>query len=197
MKRTLKVAPLLVFAALAGSAVAEGMGGPKESTGVMPGLLDHIGIEKSASASTVGARGFVGPVDTMFGGFEINQATTVYILVRGNSLGALGITNGYLDAPHVRLYNQAGTDLITQSGFVGFNDCLSSNTTTDLQIINYYAARGIPVQPRDTCLAAFMQPGTYTFSVTPSVLNGNNSIRASGNNGPAAGQILFEVKLGP
>lgn len=197
MKRTAIVAPLLVLAGFAGSVFAEGVGAPKESTGVMPGLLDHVSFDKSASASTVGARGFVGPIDTMFGGFEVAQATTVYILVRGNSLGALGITNGYLDAPHVRLFNQAGSDLITQSGYAGFNDCLSSNTVTDLPIINYYAARGIPVQSRDTCLATFVPAGSYTFSVTPSFLNSNNSIRSSGNNGPSSGQILFEVKLGP
>lgn len=196
MKRTMMLAPLFLLTVFATTGFAE-TGMEKRSISGEVKFLDEIAVEKSASASTVGARGYVGSVDTMFGGFELNQASTVYLLVRGNSLGSLGITSGYLDAPHVRVYNQAGTDLVTQSGYVGFNDCQSSNTSTDLPVINYYAARGIPVQSRDTCLAAFFNAGSYTFSVTPSLLNSNNAVRSSGTSGPSAGQVLFEVKLGP
>ena len=50
------------------------------------------------------------------GGFQLASSTTVYILVRGNSLSTLGVTSNYLDAPRVRLFNQAGQDLIFDNG---------------------------------------------------------------------------------
>jgi hypothetical protein len=154
-------------------------------------------VPKSAFASTVASRAYSSASNTVYGGFELSPSSTVYILVRGNSLGNLSITNGYLDAPHVRLFNSAGQDLISQNGFAGFNDCSASNTSTDLPVVNYYAARGIPVDSRDTCLATFASAGSYTFTVTPSFLNVNSSLRASGNSGPSNGEVLFEVKLGP
>ena len=196
MKRKLMLALSAAIAAQAVAGFAQA-GTEKQSISSDVTELGAVPVEKSAAASTVGARGYVDGSHTIFGGFEVNQATTIYILVRGNSLGALGITQAYLDAPHVRVYNASGQDLITQAGYAGFNDCLSANTATDLPIINYYAARGIPVQSRDTCYAGFFNPGAYTFSVTPSFQNANSALRNSGNGGPAVGEVLFEVKLGP
>ena len=194
MKKALIWAPLIVVAACAGTAWA-GPSGAKEVT--MPGFVEFdAAVPKSAAASTVASRAYTSSGNTVFGGFELAQSTTVYILVRGNSLGSLGITQGYLDAPHVRLYNSAGNDLITQSGYAGFNDC-DASASSDAPVVSYYAGRGIPVQLRDTCLAASFSAGAYTFTVTPSFLNSNNAIRGSGTSGPSAGEILFEVKLGP
>ena len=195
MKRKLMLALLAVVAQHAGPALAD-PSTVKHFTEA-PGLLQDAMVPKAASAQTVASRAYSSSSNTVYGGFELRQSATVYILVRGNSMGSLGITQGYLDAPHVRLFNAAGQDLITQSGYNGFNDCLTSNTATDLPIINYYAARGIPVNSRDTCLATFASAGAYTFSVTPSFLNVNNAIRGSGTSGPSAGEILFEVTLAP
>jgi hypothetical protein len=189
-----KLAPMLFIAAVAGGAHA----GTSTKQIALEGFLKFdAAVPKSAFASTVASRAYSSASNTVYGGFELASSSTVYILVRGNSLGSLGITNGYLDAPHVRLFNSAGQDLISQNGFVGFNDCSASNTSTDLPVINYYAGRGIPVNSRDTCLATFANAGSYTFTVTPSFLNVNSSLRASGNSGPSNGEILFEVKLGP
>jgi hypothetical protein len=195
MKRKLMLAPLAMLATFGGTALADSR---YEKHIVVPGyqFLDSAAFPKAASTSTVASRAYTSSSNTVYGGFELAQASTVYILVRGNSLGSLGITNGYLDAPHVRLFNQAGADLITQGGYSGFNDCNASDST-DLPVVNYYSARGIPVQSRDTCLAASLPSGAYTFTVTPSFLNSNNSLRSSGSSGPSAGEILFEVKLNP
>jgi len=159
-------------------------------------FLDESGAPKSASASTVGARAVSSNSQTVFGGFELSQTATVYILVRGNSMGTLGITSNYLDAPHVRIFNAANQDMVTQSGYAGFNDC-DPTSSSDAAVYNYYSARGIAPSTRDTCLAGIFNAGAYTFSVTPSLLNVNNALRSSGTSGPSAGEILFEVKLGP
>jgi hypothetical protein len=153
-------------------------------------------IEKAASTNSVASRAFVSPTTTVYGGFELATSATVYILVRGNSLGTLGVTNMYLDAPRVRLYNSQGQDLIADgTGRAGFNACVASNTTTDLPVINYYQnVRGQATHARDTCLAMTAPAGVYTFSVTPSLVglttNGTSST-------PSSGEILFEVTLGP
>src|SRR6478609_1959930 len=68
-------------------------------------------VAKSASASSIAARATVTSSQTVFGGFALTNSATVYILVRGNSLGTLGVTQNYLDVPRVRIYNQAGADM--------------------------------------------------------------------------------------
>lgn len=143
------------------------------------------------STNSLGARGTVSSSATMYGGFELGARSQVFILVRGNSLGSLGVTQGFLDAPRVRLYNQQGSDLVSQGGLSGFNGCVSTNTTTDLPIINYYAqVRGAPVNSRDSCYATTLNAGAYTFTVTPSIngVTSNSAISA-----PSAGEVLFEV----
>jgi hypothetical protein len=143
------------------------------------------------STNSLGARGTVTASATMYGGFELGARSQVFILVRGNSLGSLGVTQNYLDAPRVRLYNQQGTDLVSQGGLNGFNDCVSTNTATDLPIINYYAqTRGAPVSSRDSCYATTLNAGAYTFTVTPSIngVTSNSEISA-----PSSGEVLFEV----
>ena len=59
-------------------------------------------MEKAASTRTLGARATASPSATVFGGFELAQSTVVYVLVRGNSLGSLGVTNNFLDRPRLR-----------------------------------------------------------------------------------------------
>lgn len=164
--------------------------------GVSPVVAGPLGIAKAASAQTLGSRARATSTATVFGGFELREVTNVYIMVRGNSLGTLGITQDYLDAPRVRLYNAAGQDLITDgSGRAGFNQCLAANTTTDKPVIDYYTlVRGEPPNSRDACLAAQFQPGVYTFSVTPSIPGVTTTTIASDI---PAGETLFEVTLNP
>lgn len=151
-------------------------------------------LPKAASAQTLGSRAMVTSSDTVYGGFELSNTTTVYVLVRGNSLGTLGITQDYLDAPRVRLYNAQGQDLINDEGRPGFNFCLSSSST-DLPVINYYQnVRGQPVHSGDACLAAIFPAGAYTFSVTPSIPGVTTDSTSSS---PPFGEMLFEVTLNP
>jgi hypothetical protein len=132
----------------------------------------------------------------VFGGFQLTNTTVVYILVRGNSLGTLNVTQGYLDAPRVRLYNARGDDLIVDgNNRAGFNACLASNTSTDKPVLDYYqAVRGQPANGRDSCFAGNFAPGAYTFSVTPSIPGVTTSTFQST---PTFGEVLFEVTLGP
>src|SRR5689334_10559588 len=143
------------------------------------------------SAKSVGSRGTVTSGATLYGGFELASSSKIYILVRGNSLGSLGVTQSFLDAPRVRLYNSQGTDLVSQAGFPGFNFCLASNTVTDYPVLLYYQNRGVPVDSRDACYTTSLAAGAYTFTVTPS-FGGSNSGVSSSN---IAGEVLFEVTL--
>ena len=143
------------------------------------------------STTSAGARGTVSGSAPMYGGFSVASSARVYILVRGNSLGSLGVTNAYMDAPRVRLYNAAGTDLVSQNGMAGFNFCASSNVTTDLPVIQLYQGRGQPVSSRDGCYTTVLGAGTYTFSVTPSTFANSASTTSS----TGVGEVLFEVTL--
>ena len=139
-------------------------------------------------AKTLGSRATVSSAATLFGGFELSGAATVYILVRGNSLGTLGITQNYLDAPRVRLYNAQGQDMIADGNVPGFNGC-SSGAFSGAAVVSYYTnVRGAPAHPRDGCTAQNLAAGAYTFTVTPSTA-GTTSL-------PSSGQVLFEVTLG-
>ena len=159
-------------------------------------LIDpNTPVPKAASARSIASRATATTSATVFGGFEIATSATVYILVRGNSLGTLGVTQGFLDAPRVRLYNQAGGDLIfDQGGRAGFNYCLSSESA-QTPVVNYYAnVRGAPVSSFDGCFAGVFPAGAYTFTVTPSIAGVTTGTE---NSVPTFGEILFEVTLGP
>jgi hypothetical protein len=145
------------------------------------------------TAKSFGSRGTVSSSARMYGAFELATSGTVYILVRGNSLGTLGVTQGYLDAPRVQLFNAQGTDLVSQGGMPGFNDCLASNTVTDYPVVYYYGQiRGQPVSDRDSCYTTTLPAGVYTFSVNPSILGVTSNATSSS---PGAGEVLFEVTL--
>ena len=148
----------------------------------------------AGNAKTLGSRATVSPTRTLYGGFEVTSQSLVYILVRGNSLGTLGVTQAYLDAPRVRLYNAQGQDIITdQGGRPGFNMC-SSTISSAAPVVSYYQnTRGQPVQARDACIAQTLAPGAYTFSVTPSIPGVTTSSTTSA---PDTGEVLFEVILG-
>jgi len=138
-----------------------------------------------SGSKTLGSRGTVTPTATLFGGFEISEASTVYILVRGNSLGTLGVTQSFLDAPLVRLFNGQGQDLIGTTASPGFTGC-SSNANSGAAVVNYYTnVRHQAAHDRDGCTAQTLPAGVYTFTVTPSSLSA-----------PTSGEILFEVTLG-
>lgn len=145
------------------------------------------------TARSFGSRGTVSSSARMYGAFELASSGTVFILVRGNSLGTLGVTQGYLDAPRVQLFNAQGSDLVSQGGLPGFNDCLASNTVTDYPVVYYYGQlRGQPVSERDSCYTTTLPAGVYTFSVNPSILGVTSNATSSS---PAVGEVLFEVTL--
>jgi hypothetical protein len=173
----------------------EAMDPGKEFGGQAQSLGKNAAIPKAASTQSIASRATVSSTATVYGGFQLTAAANVFILVRGNSLGSLGVTFNFLDAPRVRIYNSQGIDLVTDgTGRAGFNSCVSTNTTTDLPIINYYQSVGIPVQPRDGCIAGRFSAGVYTFSVTPSTPGVTTTSTSSS---PSFGEILFEVILGP
>ena len=148
---------------------------------------------KSATTNSLGSRATVTPNATLFGGFEITGTAVVYILVRGNSLGTLGVTQNYLDAPRARVFNAQGQDLVTDlSGRAGFNQCSGSNTLA-APVFNYYQiTRGVPAHERDACVAVSLTAGAYTFTVTPSI----PGVTSSDTSVPSSGEVLFEVTLG-
>jgi hypothetical protein len=129
------------------------------------------------NAKKLGSRGTVSPSKTLYGGFELARDALVYILVRGNSLGTLGVTQAFLDAPRVRLYDAQGHDIVSDQAGPGFNGC------TAAPVVSYY--QGGPVHARDSCVAQTLPAGGYTFSVTP-----------SSGSAPDTGEVLFEVVLG-
>jgi hypothetical protein len=138
---------------------------------------------------SLGSRATASPTATLFGGFELATASTVHILVRGNSLGTLGVTQNFLDSPRVRLFNSQGQDLITDGGVAGFTGC-SSTANAGAAVVNYYAnVRGQPAHARDGCTSQVFAAGVYTFAVSPSTSGVISS--------PASGEILFEVTLSP
>jgi hypothetical protein len=156
---------------------------------------DKAGAAKSVSTAVLGSRGTVTPSVTLFGGFAISAAADVYILVRGNSLGTLGVTQGFLDAPRVRLYTASGQDMLVDTfGRAGFNGCVSGSNFTD-PVVNYYTnVRGQPPHARDGCVALHMQAGNYSFTVTPSIVGVTTT---SGTSSPSSGEVLFEVSFNP
>src|SRR5258706_152789 len=137
------------------------------------------------AAKTLGSRATVTPAVTLFGGFELASSSTVYIPVRGNSLGTLGITQSFLDSPRVRLYNSQGEEVLFPGGFTG---CSSSNSGGP--VVTYYTSvRAQPPHARDACTAQTLAAGGYSFTVTPST---TGAISA-----PNSGELLFEVTLSP
>ena len=177
-----------LLAATAATAASPYLYSPRQA--LLPGFGNQdMAIPKAASTVTLGSRAVSNSSETVFGGFELAQQAKVYVLVRGNSLGTLGITQNYLDSPHVRIYNQAGVDIYSQNGFNGFNGCTAQN---DAEVVNYYAAKNAPVATEDACLSDIFPAGVYTFTVTPSIAGSNSPI-----NSLRTGEILFEVKLGP
>jgi hypothetical protein len=149
----------------------------------------------AASAQTLASRATVTPSQTVFGGFQLAQEAPVIILVRGNSLQTLGVTNNYLDAPRVRVYNAAGADLIVDAtGRPGTNTCTSGAALSAPAVAYYASVRGQPAHERDTCIAAIFPAGAYTFTVTPSIAGVTVS---AGQSNPSSGEMLFEVTLAP
>ena len=146
-----------------------------------------LGSGAGSITKTLGSRATVSPSTTLFGGFELPTASTVYVLVRGNSLGTLGVTQSFLDSPRVRLFNGQGTDLINDGGVAGFTGC-SSTANSGAAVVNYYNnTRGQPAHARDGCTAQTLAAGVYTFTVTPSTTGSISN--------PATGEVLFEVTL--
>ena len=150
---------------------------------------------KAASTQTLGSRATVTPDATLFGGFEIKAAADVYILVRGNSLGTLGVTQNYLDAPRVRVYTSTGQDIFFDAtGRDGFGGCTGGNVYTDPVINLYTNVRHQAPSNRDACVAYHFVAGVYTFSVTPSIPGVTTT---SDTSSPSSGEVLFEVTLSP
>ena len=150
-------------------------------------------LTAGVTTKTLGSRGTVTSGATLYGGFEIMSTSTVLFLVRGNSLGTLGVTQGFLDAPRVRIYNQSGADLVSQGGLAGFNGCSVDNVLTDYPVMYLYQVRNQPVHARDSCYTSYsLAPGVYTFSITPSISGVTSNTLFSS---PSAGEVLFEVTM--
>ena len=138
---------------------------------------------------TLGSRATASPTATLYGGFTLGSAASIYILVRGNSLGTLAVTPNFLDSPRVRLYNSQNQDLLSDSLGAGFAGC-TSNVSSAAPVASYYTSvRGQSAHARDACTAQTLAAGTYTFTVRPSDSGAISS--------PATGEILFEVTLNP
>jgi hypothetical protein len=178
---------------MAGSVAANSLAGDPRDYGLLSkGEPGYFFTPLSASANTVASRGFVSRTQPLYGGFSLAAASTVYILVRGNSMNTLGITSNYLDQPRVRLFDQANSDLINVSGssFPGANGCSGANLT----VATYYQNRGIPTATGDFCVVATLSAGAYTFTVNSSAAGVNTN---GTNSSPSSGEVLFEVTLGP
>jgi hypothetical protein len=164
---------------------------------VAPAALDEREPSSPAVTSmhSIGARGYVTSANALYGGFELRAAASVYFLIRGNSLGSLGVTFGYLDAPRVRIYDSAGRDIAFDvSGRAGFNACSLSNNSAQ-PVRTYYASRGVPAHDRDACASrSSLAAGVYTFSVTPSIPGVTTTSSLSS---PSFGEVLFEVVFNP
>ena len=140
----------------------------------------QVAVQNTTGAplNTIGSRGTVTTAAPMYGGFTLANAATVMIAVRGPSLQTLGVTQNPLDAPGLRIFDGAGTDLLFNStGAPGIAACPASNTTAA-----YYAGvRGQPLDGRDACSSSTSLPaGVYTFTITPTSTDTN-------------GEVLFEV----
>jgi hypothetical protein len=144
-------------------------------------------VAKAAGVQVLGSRATIDATGPLYGGFYLTATTDVYILVRGNSLGTLGVTQAYLDAPRVRVFNSAGTDLITDIfGNPGFNGC-SSTGQFSAPVFTLYTNRGQPPHDRDACTAHSFPAGGYSFSVLPT----------AGQSAPSIGEVLFEISFNP
>ncbi|HEX4762737.1 MAG TPA: trypsin-like peptidase domain-containing protein [Usitatibacter sp.] len=137
------------------------------------------------TAKSLAFRGTVSPATPMYGGFELAGSATVYVLGRGNSLGTLGVTQSFLDAPRVRLYDAQGHDIISDPDGPGFNGCVTTNPSAAPVAAYYQNTRAQPAHARDSCTAQALAAGAYTFSVTPAA-----------SSSPNQGEVLFEVLLG-
>jgi hypothetical protein len=131
-----------------------------------------------ASLSTTGSRGTVTPTGTMYGGFTLDTAGSVIIIVRGPSLKTLGATNNPLNNPSLRVYDAAGKDLLANTaGGVAVSACPLTQSAS----IYYAQNRGGALDVNDSCTGPLvLASGTYTFSITPSVAN-------------SSGEVLFEA----
>jgi hypothetical protein len=146
-----------------------------------------LGSGGGSLTKTLGSRGTVSTAATLFGGFELTQASNIYILVRGNSLGTLGVTQAFLDSPRVRVFDSNGQDLINESATVnGFTGCGIANAGAP--VIAFYTLRGQAPHARDGCTSRSFPTGVYTFTVTPNTTNPVST--------PSSGEVLFEVTLG-
>ena len=190
----LSCAVAVVFAAASLPALADPIFGIPASV-LSPHQPALVLGAKSVSTQTLGSRATVTTTATAFGGFEIKSAADVYILVRGNSLGTLGVTQAFLDAPRVRLFTGAGQDILVDTfGRAGFGGCSGGSVFTD-PVINFYAnVRHQAAHLRDGCVAVHLAAGVYTFSVTPSIPGVTTNVDQSN---PSSGEMLFEVTLAP
>lgn len=185
--------------------------GPREAQQMLESPMEGAGSISAAHGSLVmrpksggvaqvlGARAFATASNSLAGGFQISNPTTVYIMVRGNSLRDLGInTTTYLDYPRVRVFsgNPPQDVIFDINGNGGFNQCTGDNVTA-APVVNYYTnVRLQPPNPRDACAAFVFQPGVYTFGVQPSIPGVTVPTTNTASDLPS-GDTLFEITLNP
>lgn len=181
----------------AASSAAEGAPGFAVIDGSVQMFDKAAPIAKAALTQTLGSRATVTSSATMYGGFSLVSSAVAYILVRGNSLGTLGITQAYLDLPRVHVYDGLGNNIVYDVfGNAGFNGCSTSNVYS-APVWNYYTfVRGQSPVDRDACVSLTLGPGVYTFTVTPTIPGVTAGI-SSPSSIPSFGDVLFEVTLNP
>lgn len=131
-----------------------------KNNGVGVGLVEAYDLD-SAAASKLGnisTRAFVGTnTDIMIAGFILGGNTgddNVILRALGPSLGQFGVPNPLVD-PTLELRDDSGTMLVS-------NDNCADNSGQAAIV----AAAGLtPPDPAEPCIAATLQPGTYTALV--------------------------------
>jgi hypothetical protein len=150
---------------------------------------------------SLGVRTTVTPTETAYGGFELTQATTVLILARGSSLRRLGIAQNPLLVPRLRVFRD-GMDIAGTADPPGVSLCSATpvppgGNAAPAVIAYYRDVRRQPAEFDDTCFSAFLEPGVYTFTVTPGIqgITVPGTGRPTQEQGSESGEVLVEVTL--
>jgi hypothetical protein len=131
-----------------------------------------------ASLAQFASRATLTPSGTVYGAFALVNPSSLYIAVRGPSLGTLGVSANPHTHPKLNLFNASGTPLVSSN--------LCNGTSSDqLAVLSYYQSRGAPLTANDPCLgyvSTTLPAGVYTFQVVPDASAASNS-----------GEVLFET----
>jgi hypothetical protein len=128
--------------------------------------VDMIGIDGSATFTSVATRGIVKPGDgAMYAGFEIvgnaTQTRKIFVRGRGASLGLFGVSNVMTD-PQLQLFKYTN-DEKTASELVQLNDNYTSQTNASEIAAKAKALLNIDLDSKDPGMILDLVPGYYTI----------------------------------